>query len=757
MRQILIQVVTILFLTMVPMVSMAASYIGRAACTSCHQEESKLWHGSHHDLAMQEANEDQVLGNFDDAEFTLHGLTTKFFQRDGNFWVNTDGPDGKLHDFRIEYTFGVHPLQQYLVEFPGGRLQVLDIAWDSRPEDEGGQRWFHLHPESPVPPDDVLHWTGPNLNWNYMCADCHSTNLKKNYDPASDRYHTTWSELDVSCEACHGPGSDHLAWAEADKAGRESERADKGLTIQFDERKGVQWTIDATTGKPKRSSLNAQRKEIEVCAHCHARRAQLRDGFEAGQPFMDAYRPALLAEGLYHADGQIQDEVYVWGSFLQSRMYQSGVTCSDCHDPHSATLRAPGEQVCYQCHEPKRYADRLHHHHQPGSTGAGCVECHMPANTYMEVDRRHDHGFRIPRPDLTLATGAPNACNNCHSSRSSQWSLDRMASWYGKDPKGHQKYAPALSAARKGRADAAKPLLQLILDQEQPAIARATALGFLGGAVDQSTFLVIQQNLQSEDPLLRMGALDALEPAPQRMRMLAIPLVWDDLKSIRIQAARLLAGYRVEQLKPEQQQVLDQALQEYIQVQEFNGERAESQVNLGSLYVDLQQYDKAEAAFRRALQLQPKFVPAWIRLAQLVERRGRTGEAENLLRAGLRELPESSELYHALGLSQVRAGNKAAALKSLRRAAELGRDNSRYAYVYGVALHSTGKTQQALEVLHLAHQAHPNDLEIITALVGFHRDAGQRVAALEYARKLQELLPGDTRVEKLVNSLQAAH
>ncbi|RTZ76539.1 MAG: hypothetical protein DSZ02_00970 [Gammaproteobacteria bacterium] len=742
------------FLCLLPLAGFSADYVGRTACTGCHQEEGKRWQGSHHDLAMQEASEETVLGNFDNASFTLHGQTARFFRRDGGFWVNTDGPDGKQHDYRIRYTFGVDPLQQYLVPFPRGRLQTLDIAWDSRPKAQGGQRWFHLHAESPVPADDVLHWTGPNLNWNYMCADCHSTNLKKNYDSASNSYHTTWSEVDVSCEACHGPGSDHLAWARAREKGEDSKLANMGLTVELDERKGIQWTTDAATGKPKRSQPNSQRKEIEVCAHCHARRGQLRDGFVPGQPFMEAYRPALLSEGLYHANGQIQDEVYVWGSFVQSRMYQGGVTCSDCHDPHSAGLRVPGEQVCYQCHQPQRYASQSHHHHEPGSAGASCVECHMPANTYMGVDRRHDHGFRIPRPDLSLTTDSPNACNQCHTDKSADWALAKVKSWYGAPPQGLQRFAPALDAARKAKPEAASLLLQLANDETQPAIARATALGYLGSAVDQAVFLTIQQNLQSEDPLLRLGALDALETAPRRMRMLAIPLAWDGIRAIRIQAARLLAGYSFEQLKPDQQQVLDRALQEYIQAQEFNAERPESQVNLGALYTDLKQYDKAEAAFRRALQLQPKFVPAWVQLARLLETRGRQREAENLLRAGLQKVPDSADLQHALGLFLVRAKRLDDAMEPLRKAAELAPANSRYAYVHAVALHSAGNTEAALKILERAHQAHPSDIALLSALVAFNRDAGNREAALKWARQLQALLPDNPEAGRLPQALE---
>jgi len=225
------------------------TFVGGKVCAGCHQKEYKLWQGSHHDLAMQVANDNTVLGDFSDANFTYFGVTSTFYKRDGKFKVRTDGPEGKLKDYEIKYAFGVYPLQQYLIEFPGGRLQALSIAWDSRPKGEGGQRWFHLYPKEKITHDDTLHWTGPNQNWNYMCAECHSTNLKKNYDLKSDTYSTTWFEINVSCEACHGPGSRHVAWAEhkSDREKLDSD-PDKGLIVVLDERKGVKWTIDSETG-----------------------------------------------------------------------------------------------------------------------------------------------------------------------------------------------------------------------------------------------------------------------------------------------------------------------------------------------------------------------------------------------------------------------------------------------------------------------------------------------------------------------------
>lgn len=732
----------------------AAEYIGRDACKACHAEQDKAWQGSHHDLAMQEATPDTMLGNFDNAEFEQFGVKSRFFRKDGKFMVNTDGIDGRLQDFPVKYTFGVYPLQQYLVEFPGGRLQALDIAWDSRSREQGGQRWFHLHPEDKVAHDDVLHWTGPNLNWNYMCADCHSTNLQKNLDNKTGNYHTTWSEIDVSCEACHGPGSLHKKWAEIVAAGGEAKIANQGLTVSLNERKGVNWLIDDETGQPVRSQPNESRAEIQVCARCHSRRSQLTDEYTPGQPFMDAFRPSLLSEGLYYPDGQMLDEVYVWGSFRQSKMYQSGVTCSDCHDPHAADLKVPGEQVCYQCHAADRYTSREHHFHTPESKGSNCVECHMPPTTYMGVDQRHDHGFLVPRPDLSVSMGTPNACNRCHSDKTAAWAAEQVKTWYGKQPHGYQTYAETLQALRQGRPEAVGPAMKLALDSVQPAIARATALSDMGTRLDRNGLMFMQQALNDEDPLVRQGALMALASAPVQQRMLGFPLVWDDIRAVRVQAARLMSSFPPEQIPEDRREKLNQVIQEYIHTQEFNGERPESQLNLAGIYADMGQFEKAEQAYRKALQLQSQFIPAYINFAQMLSTRGREVEAANLLQAGLRQNPSSADLHHALGLSQVRQKKTEDAIRSLAKAAELDADNRRYQYVYAVGLQSVGKLEQAIEVLHNVYVQQPSDADILYALVSFYREAGKRQEALEYAKKLQLLIPNNPDIDKLVQTLE---
>ena len=729
-------------------------YVGGLICSSCHQHQYERWTGSHHDLAMMEATEDSVLGDFSDISFEWFGVTSVFFRRDGKFLVRTDGPDGALHEYPVAYTFGVYPLQQYLIRFPGGRLQTLDISWDSRPAEEGGQRWFHAHPEDAVRHDDVLHWTGPNMNWNYMCADCHSTNLRKGYDEDTETYATTWSEIDVSCEACHGPGSAHVNWAKARSSEKKMDAANSGLTAQLDERRGVTWKMDPVTGTAKRSTEKTSNREIEACAHCHSRRSQLTDDYRAGDPFLDAFRPSLLTEGLYHADGQIEDEVYVWGSFQQSAMYQAGVTCSDCHDPHSADLKLPGETVCYQCHDAERFASRDHHLHEENSDGASCVECHMPPKTYMVVDPRHDHSMRIPRPDLSVALGTPNACNVCHTEQSPQWAADQLEKHHGKSRKGRQQYAATFAAARQQLPGAGRRLTTLLKNQDLPDIARATALGHLSANQDPQMLSALQAGLTDDDPIVRMGALDTLQHLAPQERVAAFPLLDDEVTAVRIEAARVLAGIPIGNLGEVEQQRLQHGFMEYVESQQFNSDRPEAQSNLGGFYGSVGDDRKAEAAYRQALKLQPKYIPARVNLAQLLSTTGREEKSGELLRQGLRENPESADLHHALGLSLIRQGQAADAVAELDEAAQLAPDNARYSYVYAVALNSQDRTDQALTVLEHAHERNPANVDVLLGLITINRDAGNPDNAMRYARKLDQLIPNNPEIRQLLLELE---
>ena len=732
----------------------AASYVGHQVCAGCHPQAEAGWRGSHHDLAMQPPSEATVAGDFRDARFTYAGVTSTFFRRDGKFLVRTDGPDGRLADYEVKYSFGVSPLQQYLIELPGGHLQALGIAWDTRPRAQGGQRWFHLYPGQNVSHEDELHWTRLGQNWNYMCAECHSTGVRKNYDAQTRSFATAYAEVNVACEACHGPGSNHVAWAR-NESGR-ADDATKGLTVALADRRGVTWTINAETGNAQRSPATRVGHEVEVCGRCHARRGQFSEDETARAALGDTHRVALLEDRLYYPDGQIRDEVYEYGSFLQSRMFHRGVTCSDCHDPHRGKLRAPGSQVCLGCHSAQKYTAATHHFHPAGSRGADCLGCHMPTTTYMVVDPRHDHSFRVPRPDLSIALGVPNACTRCHADRPAEWAAKQVQTWYGHTPRGYQRYAEALAAGSTGAPGSGALLEMVARDGDQPAIARASAIARLAPASSAGAGDVIRLALQDGDPLVRRAAVSAFDRAePARRVELLAPLLDDRVRAVRMEAARALAGAPRDRLTDGQRASLDRAYAEYVTAEQFNADRPESHVNLALLHAARRQPAEAEAELRAALELDPRFVPAAVNLADLYRATGRDGDGERVLRDLLARDPRSAPAHHALGLLLVRRQRPVDALRELETAARLAPDRARYAYVYAVGLDGSGRRKQAIDVLERSLGRHPYDRDTLSTLVAFSREDGGPRRALDYARRLAALDPGSAEMAQLVKRLEA--
>ncbi len=669
-----------------------------------------------------------MLGDFNDVDFTAHGVTSRFYRHDKGFFVRTDGPDGVLDDYRILYTFGCYPLQQYLIGFPDGRLQPLGIAWDSRSQAAGGQRWFHLYPDEPMDHRHPQHWTARDQTWNYQCAECHSTHLQKNYDLKTDSYKTTWSEIDVACEACHGPGSGHIAWARSLEAqpGRRGD-ADKGLLVDLAERDDAVWLIDPQSGKPKRSKARSRHTQIELCARCHSRRGVIWSPYHHGEPLAQGYRLALLDEALYFPDGQIKDEVFVYGSFLQSRMYRAGVTCSDCHDPHSLELRAEGNGLCTRCHQSAGYDTKDHHHHEVDSPGAACTACHMPQRTYMVVDDRADHSLRIPRPDLSLTLGTPNPCNGCHESETAAWAAKAVAAWYPDSERRKSHFGQVLHQADQGGDTATDALLALAADASQAGIVRASALGRLPERFQPRFRATLEQLMKDGDPLVRAAATRYLANADVPTRVdLAWPLLKDPVRSVRLEAGRALAELMPHRLPDKYRKQLQAVMREYMASQSMNGERPESHLNLGRLAVASGNQKNAEQAYRTALRLDRAFVPGYINLADLYRRQDREREGEALLRSALEQVGGHADLHHALGLSLVRLKRLNDALPHLRQAAETAPGNPRYAYVYGVALLGASKLNQAQQVLQQADRQHPNRPEILSALDEVARALKQR-------------------------------
>lgn len=724
--------------------------------------EAASWRDSQHKHAMDHATEKSVLGDFSEATFDYDGVRSRFFRKDGKYLVETDGPDGKLAIFEIKYTFGIDPLQQYLIEFPDGRVQALSIAWDARSKEKGGQRWFHLYPGENIRHDDVLHWTKLNQNWNFMCAGCHSTGLRKNYDAEHDRYATTWSEISVGCEACHGQGSNHVAWARAQQGwwpfGRTEDRS-KGLLARLDERAGVIWAHDPASGNARRNlPVNLLRTEVETCGRCHARRSELSEKWEPGHWLQDTHAIAApLARDVYWPDGQMRDvaEAYNYVPFKQSKMFAAGVTCSNCHDPHSGKQRIAGDGVCLQCHATEVYAGARHSRHQQASAAPNCVSCHMPARTYMVVDSRHDHSLRVPRPDLSVKYGTPNACNDCHADKPAQWAADAVERWFGSDRKGFQTYADAFAAASANRADARQLFASVAGDLNAPNVARAHALVELAPYVSPANVDLVRRALADSDPMVRIAAIDMLaNVSPTQAWPLIAPLLSDSVLGVRIRAAGLLAAVPTERQPQADRGRFERAAAEFVAAVRLNADRPEDRSSLANFYARRGLTKEAEAEYKAALRLSPQYTVAAINLADLYRQLDRDGDGESTLRAAIAVAPADAGLHYALGLTLSRLKRTDDSLAELRRAAELDPNNARYSYVYAVGLHSAGRASEAIAVLKDNLDKHPADRDSLLALVTFNRDSGNIASALDYAERLAQLAPGDRQLSELVDALR---
>ncbi len=734
--------------------AVSAHYVGRETCKPCHENIYAQYIGS--DLAMDYATDATVLGDFNNTSFNHHDVTSRFYERDGKFFVFTEGFRGKFQEFAIKYTFGVRPLQQYLIEFSDGRVQTLPLCWDTRPKEQGGQRWFHIYGNERIPPDDILYWTRISQNWNYMCAECHSTNLKKNYDAAKDRYNTTWSEIDVSCEVCHGPGSLHVEWAEAEARGEDTQGyTDMGLSIRLkdDEDEEVTWLFDKSLATYKPSTSRRRQKEVEMCARCHSRRAIINENYVHGKPLLDTHYPQALEDNLYYPDGQIRDEVYEYGSFLQSRMYQAGIVCTDCHDPHSTRRRKEGNELCYSCHQSEKYGSREHHFHKMGLSGSQCVECHMPARTYMVVDIRRDHSFRVPRPDLSKKLGVPNTCNGCHSDRSTEWASEHFGKWYG-TPKPEKHYGDIFWAASRCIPGTDVDLIRLAEGNQQSPIVRATAVFLLRNYPTELSLETLRKMLRDANPLIRSEAVTSLDILPPEGRVqYLLPMLQDPVRLVRTFVARSLAPVPINLLSESALKQRETVVREYEETQMLNADYPVAHINLGNLYLDRGEYDRAVASYKKAIEIEPAFIPGYINLADVYRAQNQDEKGRNVLEQALYLAPKSAPIHHAMGLLMIRTGEHKKALHHLHKAAILAPENTRYSYVYGIALDSQKMPEQAISVLKRTLSHNPYDPDLLVSLTMIYRDRGEFGQALKYAARLARNYPENQNYQQLEKHL----
>jgi len=720
-----------------PVATVAESFVGSEKCRTCHESDYRAWYGSDHEKAMAKANEATVLGNFDNQVFVdpYTGLNSRFYRHDQNFYVETEGPDGKPGQFRIDYTFGVIPLQQYLVTFPSGRIQCLNIAWDVEKK-----QWYRLPPYDIKGADDWLHWTKGGQRWNAMCAECHSTRLSKNYDLKRDEYQTSWFEISVGCEACHGPGRKHVEWADTSAMGRRS-IDNYGLLVKTDD-------------------LTPQ-KQIAICAPCHSRRFQLGDNLHNGRELLDLMVPQLLTEDAYYPDGQILGEVYVYGSFTQSKMYHRGVRCSDCHNAHSLKLhKTEGNVLCIQCHRGEDYDTPRHHFHKKvyqgkPSQGYLCISCHMPQTTYMGIDARADHSLRIPRPDLSGQIGTPNACSTavCHADKSLDWVEDHYNKWYGEKRRSH--YGPVIAAGRAGRPEAEADLIRLSEDGLLPVIVRATALSLLANYPSTTARATTARALEADDALLRYTAIRTLEYFDEATRLKKIaPKLYDPVKAVRAEAAYMLSVLPEDRLREEDSQAFHDALAEYRAEDEYMGDFQTGRFNLGNLASNLGEWQEAIDQYRKSIEIDKHFSPAKINLAMLYNQRGDNAAAENLLREVVREEPQSGEVHYSLALLLAEEKRYAEAEPFLATAADLLPGRSRVQLNHGLILQFLDQPDRAAAAFRRSLEIDPGDADAFNALAGYYLSKRQIGKLRSLIDAVLQRAPDNHGAKELLERLQ---
>ncbi len=755
------------------------TFVGRTRCIECHQDQAEKWRGSHHDLAMDLATESTVLGDFDNATIDHFGVRSRMYREHDRFMVQTEGPDGQLHDYQVQYVLGVEPLQQYMVELESrpaedsqgiGQLQVLRITWDTE-----GKRWYFLNPpdvHEKIQPGDDLHWTGIASRWNNSCADCHSTNLQKNYDLQTGLYHTSFSEIDVSCEACHGPGSTHVQLAES-------------KSLFWDRRYG--YGLARLKGEDPTT-------EIQSCAPCHSHRRVIHPGFEPGADFYDHFSNAPLLPSLYHADGQIMEEVYVYGSFIQSKMYHKSIRCTDCHDPHTAQLKQNGNQTCTSCHQhPQAKYDAFSHHHHTAKTGTSCVECHMPETTYMEVDPRRDHSIRIPRPDLSLQLGTPNACSRCHLDRATlpeerkqelhlrqyndwvraareghqdvkdelakldRWSADHARTWYGDAGEEPPRFAAALAAARNRSPTADEQLRTVLAGRNYPAVARATAVTWLDPLLSNENAQAVLEATRDRSPQVREVAATMLsgfsreaETPYRELLKYAVPLLSDPSRNVRIASVQTVATIPQQMLNSEERVAFDNAFTELRSGLAVNNDRAAIYVSLGNIYQLLGDMQSAQKSFRRAIFVEPGFTGARSNLAELLDQQ---------IQASMRRMQavtvaEAQQLEQQLSPLRIEIVQlRRAELVNLARDAGNAPRIADVQYRYGLGLYRNGEYQAAEMYLKLTVELEPRSVLYLATIARFLQDQGRYKEALPFAERMAEVDPNRDDVLKELQQL----
>jgi tetratricopeptide (TPR) repeat protein len=700
-----------------------SNFLGDNNCKECHKDQYNDWKGSHHDKAMQLADSLSVLADFGGEKFSSQGVTSHFFKKKSDFYVNTEGPDGNYHDYKIVYTFGITPLQQYIVKFPNGHFQCLRTAWDSVKNE-----WFDLYPDFKVVHSEWLHWSRGGLNWNNMCSDCHSTNVRKNYDQESHSYNTKYALINVSCEACHGPGKQHL---------------------EDVKRLGDSYTSTGTM----QMALNTTPKElVDQCARCHMRREQFSEAFNFEGTMLDHYFPQLIEEPIYYPDGQILDEDYVYGSFIQSKMYKNNIACNNCHNSHSLKLKFDGNALCVQCHIPEKYNTSKHHFHKMDTEAAMCINCHMPGKYYMGNDFRRDHSFRVPRPDLSLKYGTPNACAGCHKDKNNTWAWKAFQKFYGTVDSIHfsEKLAPGII----GQPYADKGLLELIHDTTQVDMARASAVKALSNYNADNYINEYIKLLNDDSPLVRGATIDVLSEINNTdYQNYFLPLLKDPKRSVRIKTFYALASINESQVPEKYKVVYQKVKKEFFIHLKTNADFAGGRIKKANYYLKQGNIEKGIVGYESALEIDNINNQARLTLANLYYQSQNYTKAEETFKTVIQQEPEFGPTYYSLALLLVEIGKNEEAIAQLKKANTIMPDNIRVYYNLGLLYDKINQQNLAEKIFIRGLKIDPNNESLLYALAYHYSNYNQKKKAKNILIRLVQLYPNNSQYNSFLQQL----
>ena len=694
----------------------SGQYAGSDACAACHPQQYQAWQQSHHGLAERRVDPSLDAVAFDPPRQIEHGsLRSEVRAEQVNgavrFVVHTMGPEGRYDEFVAERVIGVDPLRQLLVRFPGGRWQVTALAYDPR-----GNEWFDVFGTEDRKPHEWGFWANRGMTWNTMCATCHVTDFVKNYDPVNDRFDSRWLELGVGCEACHGPAADHVRWQRSGRSGKDP-------TLP-------RWT---------------KRQWIDTCGACHARRTSLVEPFRAGVSFLDQFLPVLPdLSPVYYPDGQVREENYEYTSFLLSRMYHEGVTCMDCHDPHTGKRLREGNNLCLKCHAGKIDPVR-HSRHKLDGPGGRCVNCHMPITVYMQRHPRRDHGFTIPDPQLTIDYGIPNACNRCHEDKSPEWALAAVKQWYGdKMERRTRQRAVAVARARAGELTVLAELLRYVREDPYPEWRAVFALCLRPWRTQPQVRATLVKLLDSSSPIVLWAVARALDPERERPPSELRALLEHPVRAVRVQAAWALRG----SLEPNHP-VLGE-LQTFLELQL---DQPTGCMMRGIYAKDRGELAAAERWFRRALVFEPYSPVPWEAIAVMYSEAGDRERALAVLEEACVAQPRQASLHYLRGLALAELGRLPAATAALERAVQLDPTHARAWYNLGLARHRLGQPNLALRALQAALDRDSSNPDFTFALATVYRDLRRRREAVRWARRTLELNPLHRGAAALVQQL----